>query len=155
MSVLFILQKFIDREHNKSMIELRANNQKITLPMKLQAYERLSLFIERISLNNLVMRVHKQGMSARLFQSELLKTIRAEYEHNLAQQIYVSNTVWDAVKTSKEETIKAINIASSKVRDDSSGLDLCNVILELITKIEKLPTDITLDIIKSEVRQIL
>jgi len=101
------------------------------------------------------MRTHKQGMSARLLQAELVKTIRSEYEHNLAQQIYVSNAVWDAIKNSKEETIKAINIASIKVRDDASGIDLCNVIFELIQKVERMPSDVALEIIKAEARQIM
>jgi len=155
IATYLIVQKFIDREYSKSMMEYKMNNQKTITPIKLQAYERLVLLIERISLNSLIMRTHKNGMSARLLQSELLKTIRSEYEHNITQQVYVSNSVWDAIKTSKEETIKAINIASIKVPDDASGLDLCNLIFELIQKIDRLPTDIALDIIKNEARQLM
>lgn len=155
VTAFFILKKFLDREYSKTVLEIRMNNQKMTTPIKLQAYERLALLMERISLNSLVLRTHKQGMSARMLQSELVKTIRNEYEHNLSQQIYVSNSVWDAIKNSKEETIKAVNIAAIKVPDNASGVDLCNIIFELIQKVDKLPTDVALTIIKAEARQIM
>jgi hypothetical protein len=101
------------------------------------------------------MRTHRQGMSARMLQSELIKAIRSEFDHNLAQQIYISSKAWEAVKNSKEETIKAINIASIKIPDDASGLDLCNIIFDLIQKVDKMPADVALEIIKAEARQIL
>ena len=152
---LMIMKKFLDREYSKTVLEIRMNNQKMTTPLKLQAYERMSLFLERISLNSLIMRTHRQGMSARMLQSELIKAIRSEFDHNLAQQIYISSQAWEAVKNSKEETIKAINIASIKIPDDASGLDLCNIIFDLIQKVEKMPADVALEIIKAEARQIL
>jgi hypothetical protein len=151
----FIFKKFLDREYSKTLLEIRMNNQKMITPIKLQAYERLILLMERISLNSLIMRTHKHGMSAKLLQSELVKTIRNEYEHNLAQQIYVSSAVWDAIKNSKEETIKAINIAAIKMPDTASGIDLCNIIFELIQKVDRMPSDVALEIIKAEARQVM
>ena len=71
------------------------------------------------------------------------------------EQIYISSQAWDAIRNSKEETIKAINIASIKVPDDASGLDLCNVIFDLIQKVEKMPYDVALEIVKEEARQIM
>lgn len=127
-------------------------NQKLITPIKLQAYERIALFLERIALNNLIVRVYKPGMSARLLQAELLKAIRSEFEHNLSQQIYLSNDSWNATKTAKEEIIKVINIASSKVSDEANGTDLSKVIFELITKVDKLPTEYALELLKMEIR---
>ena len=150
----FILKSFLDQEYRKKMVDIRMSNQSTITPIRLQACERIVLFCERIAINSLVMRVHRQGVSARLLHSELLTTIRTEYEHNISQQIYVSKAAWDAVKSAKEETIKAINIAASKVPDDGSGLDLCTVILDLSTKVEKLPTDYAIEVIKAEIRQI-
>jgi hypothetical protein len=92
-------------------------------------------------------------MSARLLQSELVKTIRNEYDHNLSQQVYITQQTWNSIKTAKEETIRAINIASTKVSDDAAGLDLVNVLFDLVTKVEKLPTDIALEQLKLEAKQ--
>ncbi len=154
LTAYFVLKQFMDREYKNKLAEIRMNNQSIITPIRLQACERIVLFCERIAINSMVMRLHRQGMSARLLHSELLTTIRNEYEHNISQQIYVSKAAWDAVKSAKEETIKAINIAATKVADDASGLDLCTVILELSTKVEKLPTDYAIDVLKAELRQI-
>jgi hypothetical protein len=92
-------------------------------------------------------------MSARLLQSELVKTIRNEYDHNLSQQVYITHQTWNSIKTAKEETIRAINIAATKVNDDAQGLELVNVLFDLVTKVEKLPTDIALEQLKLEAKQ--
>lgn len=153
LAAYYIIKAFLDREYKNKLMDLRMQNQSTITPIRLQAYERMTLFLERISLTQLVSRVHKSGMSARLLQSEMVKTIRAEFEHNLSQQIYITQQTWNSVKTAKEETIRAINIASTKVPDDASGLDLINVIFELVTKVEKLPTDIALEQLKLEAKQ--
>lgn len=154
LAVYFVMKAFLEREYKSKLAEIRMNNQGTITPIRLQACERIVLFCERIAINSLVMRIHRQGMSARLLHSELLTTIRNEYEHNISQQIYVTKAAWDAVKNAKEETIKAINISASKVPDDATGLELCTVILDLSTKVEKLPTDYAIEVIKAEIRQI-
>lgn len=149
-----IIKRFLDNDYRKKSMDIKMQNQKTLQPVRLQAYERLVLLLERISLPALIQRTHKHGMSARMLQSELVKAIRAEFDHNLSQQVYITNKTWESVKTAKEETIKAINIASSRLNDDASGMDLVNVIFEIITKVERLPTDIAIDILKMEARQI-
>ena len=154
LTAYFMLKSFIDKEYKSKLMDIRMDNQKQITPIRLQACERIVLFCERIAINSLVMRVHRSGMSARLLHSELLTTIRNEYEHNISQQLYVSKAAWDAVKSAKEETIKAINISASKVSDDATGLELCTVILDLSTRVDKLPTDYAIEVIKAEIRQI-
>lgn len=153
LAAYFIIKAFLDREYKNKLMDLRMQNHSTITPIRLQAYERMTLFLERIALTQLITRVHKSGMSARLLQNEMVKTIRAEYEHNLSQQIYITQQCWNSIKTAKEETIRAINIASTKVPDDAAGLDLINVIFELVTKVEKLPTDIALEQLKLEAKQ--
>ena len=153
LAAYFIIKAFLDREYKNKMMDLRMQNQQTITPIRLQAYERMVLFLERISITQLVSRVHKSGMSARLLQSELVKTIRNEYDHNLSQQVYITQQTWNSIKTAKEETIRAINIASTKASDDAAGLDLVNVLFDLVTKVEKLPTDIALEQLKLEAKQ--
>jgi hypothetical protein len=153
LAAYFIIKAFLDREYKNKMMDLRMQNQQTITPIRLQAYERMVLFLERISITQLVSRVHKSGMSARLLQSELVKTIRNEYDHNLSQQVYITQQTWNSIKSAKEETIRAINIASTKVSDDAAGLDLVNVLFDLVTKVEKLPTDIALEQLKLEAKQ--
>jgi hypothetical protein len=153
LAAYFIIKAFLDREYKNKLMDLRMQNQATIMPIRLQAYERMVLFLERISITLLVSRVHKSGMSARLLQSELVKTIRNEYDHNLSQQVYITHQTWNSIKTAKEETIRAINIAATKVNDDAQGLELVNVLFDLVTKVEKLPTDIALEQLKLEAKQ--
>jgi hypothetical protein len=152
LTAFFFLKKMTENEYRKQMIEFKSNNHKNIIPLRLQAYERITIFLERIHPNSMIMRIYKQGMSARLLQAELLKNIRTEYEHNVAQQIYMSKPVWDAVKAAKEETIKIINIAAAKVGDEATGADLSKMIIDMCGQLEKIPSDFALDILKKEVK---
>ncbi len=149
-----VLNNFLKREEKMHWYRLKMENSKQALPVKLQAYERSILLLERISPNNLVMRVYKSGMSAREFHSELLKNIRQEFDHNLTQQIYLSPEAWEAIKRTKEEVTKMINIAASKVKEDDAGINLSKVILDMTIQMETLPNQIAIDAIKREIRTI-
>src|ERR1043166_4282881 len=83
-----ILRKFLERDIQIKSMEERQDRLKESVPLKLQAYERMILFLERISPNSLLVRVHRGGMAAGQLQSDLVATVRAEFEHNLSQQIY-------------------------------------------------------------------
>ena len=88
-----------------------------------------------------------------MLQAELLETIRSEFNHNLSQQVYMSDSAWTLVRNSKEETIKLINLASSNVTDDATGTELSKIILQLVMKIGKLPNQTALEYLKKELRQ--
>ena len=96
------------------------------------------------------MRSNKVGTAAQ-FQGDLLKTIRAEFEHNLSQQIYMSAKAWDAVIKSKEETIKLINVASSRVNADASAMELAQAIIAVASQLSEMPTKSAIDLIKKEI----
>ncbi|TND07147.1 MAG: hypothetical protein FD123_3292 [Bacteroidetes bacterium] len=150
----FVVKHFLDTETKRRLAEIRLANQNVITPVRLQAYERISIFLERVNPNSLVPRVHKQGMSARLLQSELTRVIRQEFDHNLSQQIYMSNHAWEMVKTAKEEITKLINIAATKLPDTATGADLSQMIIQISQQIDKMPTQVALDYIKKEVGQV-
>ena len=149
----FLIRSFFKAEERRKMLEIKATLHKDVLPLKLQAYERLTIFLERISPASLILRVHKNGMSARYLQNELVNTIKSEFEHNLSQQIYVSNTCWEVIKNAKEEMIKFVLTAGSKLDESSGGVDFSRLLLEIAGSVEKLPTSIALDVLKAELRQ--
>lgn len=149
----FMMKKLIDSFHKKWILDYRKESQKIVTPIKFQAYERIVLFLERISLDNLVMRIYKGGMSPKQLQSELLNVIRTEYEHNLSQQVYISTSSWRMVRTVKEETIKIINTAASSLPDSASGLEMSQLILRLISDMKQTPSRSAIDYLKHEIDQ--
>jgi hypothetical protein len=150
-----LVQKFLGNDQKRREHELKKAGQSAITPLKIQAYERLVIFLERIHPNSIVVRVNKHGMTANVLHQELIKTIKTEYEHNLSQQIYVSAASWELVKTAKEEVIKLVNISSSKVHADGSSNDLAMMILNITAGLEKkMPSEIALDFIKKEANQI-
>ena len=152
-STYYLIKGFFENEEKKRRAELKISNKEYITPVRMQAYERVVLFLERITPNSLVMRVFKNGMSGKMLQSELVKSIRGEYEHNMSQQLYMSNQAWEVVKTAKEETVKLINIASTKIPDSANGMDLANAVIEIASQIPKLPTQVAIEALKKELSQ--
>jgi hypothetical protein len=150
-----LVNKFIDNDQKRRDFELKKTTQGTITPLKIQAYERLVIFLERIHPNLLVVRVNKHGMTSQQLHQELIKAIKAEYEHNLSQQIYVSHTSWELVRTAKEEIIKLINISSTKVPHDNSSNDLAMMVLNITANVDKkMPNEIALEFLKKEVSQV-
>jgi len=150
-----IVKRFLDNERDQRELANKRQNQATVTPLRLQAYERIVIFLERINPNSLIVRVGRNGLSAQQYQLELIKAIKAEYEHNLSQQIYMSYKSWELVKTTKEEIIKLINITATKVAHDAPANDLAMAVLNVTGNLgKKLPNDVALEFIKKEVNGI-
>ena len=98
---------FIDKMKNDN--ELKVASMKLTAPLKIQAYERLLLYVERIQFPVLVKRVFHHGISKNDFQFSLLQNVQDEFEHNLAQRLYVSESTWQLIVMAKEEVLQNVN----------------------------------------------
>ena len=119
MILLSRLIRMKDAElRNGSKMELKVQALKIIMPLKVQAYERFLLFLERAQLPQLVKRVYAPGMEKGTFHLQLLQNVREEFEHNLAQQLYVSNSTWNAVVNAKEELVNQINTTFEQLKDE-------------------------------------
>jgi hypothetical protein len=151
-AVYFLVKRFFDNDQKLRVLELKKAAQPIVLPLRFQAYERVCVFLERISPNNLVMRTHQSGVGARELQSALLTTIRSEFEHNISQQVFMSSQAWDITKNAKEEVIKIINISMSALPENATGIQLCKNIFEVVMKTEVQPTQRAMDFIKNEIK---
>lgn len=155
-AAFLIVKRFLDNDQKQRETELKRTNQNLVTPLKIQAYERVIIFLERINPNMLVVRVNKNGYSAYQLHMELIKTIKSEYEHNLSQQIYMSYGAWELVKTTKEEIMKLVNISATKIPQNAPGNDLAMMVLNITANLDKkLPNDIAIDYIKKEVARIL
>lgn len=108
-----------------------------TRPLQLQAYERLVLLCERMSLPNLISRVSQPGLSAREMQLFLIETIKQEYEYNASQQIYVSQPSWEAVRNLRDQTMLIINSFAKALPPDASAADLNRKIIEGLLQDER------------------
>lgn len=133
----------------------KSENPNIVLPLQLQAYERIILFVERIAPQNLISRVNQPGFSVLDMQIGMVSSIKSEYDHNVSQQIYVTPTAWEAVKTVKEQTISIINQLALKLPPDAPSIDLNKQILELFMLQPESPSDIASEIINAEARKLM
>ncbi len=127
-----LVKAFLESEATKNKENRKTENAKITIPLRIQAYERLVLLLERINPESLLLRVQTPQMTAGLMHQELLITIRAEFEHNLSQQIYISQQSWDSVKLAKDSLIRLINEESSKIAAGASAAALSEAILKAL-----------------------
>ncbi len=148
----FLLKLLLDREAEKTRMQMRLDVQKVSLPVRMQAYERLVLLLERIEPAGLLVRTNMAGMNASQFQSALTQAIRSEFDHNLSQQLYVSTKAWEMVRNAREETIKRINTAAMKLTPESSSADLASLILINDIDAEQSAVKGALDLLKSEAR---
>ncbi len=151
-AMYLVVNSFLQKEFEKRLIDIKLKNTDVVLPIRLQAYERLSLFLERISPNNLVLRLNNSGYSAKQFQQILQNEVREEYNHNLSQQVYVGDEVWDFVKNAKEDVITVINKAAEKVTEESKSIDLAKAIFELMMQKQSDPITVALGKLKEEIR---
>ncbi|MDC6386358.1 hypothetical protein D2V93_17530 [Flagellimonas taeanensis] len=135
-------------EEGRRRFLLHKDSQKDTLPVRLQAYERMALFLERIALNSLVVRVAPKSKSKSDYENLLIKQIETEFEHNLSQQIYMSDECWNIIKTAKNATIQIIRSAGMSETDSPDKLreDILNQTME-----KQSPSNTALAYVKKEV----
>ena len=132
LMVLFRLSKMKDSElRNSGKLELKVQALKIVMPLKVQAYERFLLYLERVQLPQLVKRIYTPGMEKGALHLLLLQNVREEFEHNLAQQLYVSNTTWNAVVNAKEELVNQINTTFEQLKDEEDTSILAQSLVAL------------------------
>ena len=149
LTSFFIIKKFLENDQRKQILELKHNAKSAMNPLRIQAYERLALFLERIEPNQLIIRLNSLNLTAEQFKTLLLTTLRAEWEHNLSQQIYVSSALWDKIVQAKEETVKLINLSAGKLNEKATGLELATTILEQVA--DKTPNKRAMKALKEEV----
>ncbi len=109
VTVYYMLQQYLAQERFKMNSTQFQNNKEQILPLRLQAYERLSLFLERARVTNLILRFPKGEMNYSQWISTLMLAIQQEYEHNMVQQIYVSDPLWNIISLTKDEIFQSLN----------------------------------------------
>ncbi len=127
--ILDYLKEYMELTRDKFDSDRKQEKEKTILTVSLQAYERMMLFLERINPPNLLTRVMTPGLKAGRLQSLLLNSIREEYEHNMSQQLYVSNQTWELIKSAKEEVVSLINLTAAKVKQDEDGSTFAHAML--------------------------
>lgn len=156
IAAYLIVQKFLVSELQRKQIALLNDTQSVTIPLRLQAYERLTIFIERIHSRQLMTRVYQDGMTVADLRYAMVFTIGMEFDHNLSQQIYVSRRVWHTIKGVKEQEIAMIHQLAQQLNAEAPAKELQVRMADyLMTAEGEMPGEIALNLINEEARTVL
>lgn len=155
LTAYFLLTRYMRKDAVEKTVELKLRRDKEITILRLQAYERLALFLERINPAAIIGRVRTPDMISTELQYAIVKSIREEFEHNLSQQVYISSDAWNLIVASKDEMIKTINLIGNQLPNDASSGQLINAIFNGIARANApLPTEHALEFLKTEARQL-
>ena len=149
----YMFNRLIKQQNYANKVAHLSEGKKNGLPIKLQAYERMTLFIERINPANLLIRVTSVNNDKKAYTVSIIESIEQEFEHNLAQQIYISNECWNVIVASKNTTIQLIS-KTSKLETVTNAQDLREAILRKMIEVSP-PSKTALAFIKNEVKNII
>lgn len=146
----FTLKKMLDEDFRRKELKVKSNRKSELTPIRLQAYERFTILLERIRLDNLVMRLADNSKSVTEFKFLLTQTINDEFNHNISQQIYVSDQAWQLIKASREEGLQVIEKCYQTMSEDSMATDLGKAILTDLAKSNSNMAAATIGFLKKE-----
>jgi hypothetical protein len=150
----YLLKPYLDRSERVQMIELKKTISSQTLPLRMQAYERIVLFVERVNPANMLIRLAGTVDSASELHSLVVVEIRNEFQHNMTQQIYVSSKAWTVVKRVKDDTLSVVTNAVKALPENATALELSKTVLAHLSHLQDNPYDIAASIIREDMEQL-
>lgn len=154
LTAFLAFKQFFRSEERKAFHQMRLENRQTVLPVQMQAYERVVLLMERLSPSGLLSRFQDQdNMIAAKLHMLLLQAIRQEFDHNLTQQVYVTDEAWNAVQEARTDLIQLLNQAASETPANAPSQELSKNILNKMVELDSNPTEEALEVIKQEARR--
>jgi hypothetical protein len=149
---VYMLKKVLNHDHSRRVFEYKKSISKEVISLRMQAYERLALFLERMKPVNLIPRIQQANMKSMSLHAALLQTIRSEYDHNMSQQVYVSDEAWSLINDAKNQLLGVINEKVTSVSPHSDATDLGKLIIQGALEENKWMIDEALSLLKKELR---
>jgi hypothetical protein len=151
LGIYISMEALLRRMMEKTVLELRTKNTATILPVRMQAYERMALFLERISPQNLIVRVNQPGMTAGELHAVMLREIREEYSHNLSQQIYMGPGVWALIRNAMEDMVSVANTCAQGLDPQAPSIELARRIFEQMMNLGNDPVQNAMAELKNEI----
>lgn len=146
-----IFRNLIAREYVKANNALKTNAFGAVLPLRIAAYERATLFLERLDPPSLIARCDPRDKSAHVLYTQLMAEINAEYEHNIIQQLYISEKCWNALNQARFDTVQTLSAALKKCSPFASGADFTEAVLQAMGEKEDMPVRQALKMLRDDV----
>lgn len=154
MVAFYLARPYLDNKEKLQLLDLKKATSAQTLPLRLQAYERVVLLIDRINPSNMLVRLNASVYTAAELQSLIVAEVRNEFQHNVTQQLYISGRAWALVKRLKDDTINLCTGAAKSLPADANGLDLGRAMLAQLAKMEHDPYDVAINMIRTDIEQL-
>lgn len=148
-------EKQMKNEATRRNFELRKQSQKIISSVRLQAYERFTLYLERMEPSRMLLRLDVGALTCQQLQQQLLEIIRTEFDHNLSQQIYISDEAWSGIVMAKEEMLRFVNTCSQQFAATDVAMMMAQLLISSYAMNGETPTQRALEKLKEEVRTLL
>lgn len=148
-------EKQMKNEAARRNFELRKQSQKIISSVRLQAYERFTLYLERMEPSRMLLRLDVSALTCQQLQQQLLEIIRTEFDHNLSQQIYISDEAWSGIVMAKEEMLRFVNTCSQQFAATDDAMMMAKLLISSYAMNGETPTQRALEKLKEEVRTLL
>lgn len=150
-SIYFVMKRFFDQQYGLESLKYKQKQFEHTLPLKLQAYERLLMFCERISIPNLMLRLQSPNTTVEQLEKSMLIAIQQEYEHNLTQQMYVSESLWQIITMAKNQTSDIVSTAANNLNASDPGSYISREAIEVMKQSKANPLETAKRSIRKEV----
>jgi hypothetical protein len=146
------VQTFLEKQFEQKQLEVKQKNTELVTPIRLQAYERMTLFLERITPNNLLIRINNLDIQAIDYQRLILQEIREEFNHNLSQQVYMSHEAWEKIRKAMNDVVALVNTSATEIDSNSASINLSKKIFEKVISENQQPTMEALKFLKEEIQ---
>jgi len=154
LATCLVLWKMLQEDREKRAFELKRKSQKEITPIRLRGYERLSLLLERTTPEALLRDLDVQSLTAQQISTLLMQKLRLEFDHNLSQQIYVSDEAWEAISNAREQMVLFLSTMARQFPPETNGLEVAKLMLTAYAENGETPHQKAMKILKDEVRDL-
>ena len=149
------MRQFFEEDYKKKLLELKEKNTGLITPIKLQAYERLTILLERIAPDNLIMMLSQPRQSATELRTQIINQVSEEFNHNISQQIYISSQAWELIKIIRENVLFIVDDSYKSLPENAKGTDLGKAILKELMNQKNHPTRGGIEFLKKEIALVM
>ena len=150
----YLFKPYLDKSERLQVLELKKAADNQTLPLRLQAYERVVLFVERINPSSLLVRLNGSGYTAADLHHLAVQEVSNEYQHNITQQVYVSSRAWAVVRRLKDDTVSLLNSTLQSLPENATSLDLSRALLTHLSQLEANPYEVAASMIHKDLEEL-
>jgi len=150
----YLIKPYLDKNERLQILELKKSADNQTLPLRLQAYERVTLFVERINPASLLIRLNATAYTAEQLHQLAIAEVRNEYQHNITQQVYITSRAWAVVKRIKDDSISLLNNTLTTLPENATGLDFSRTLLTHLGQLDDNPYDAASNLIHKDLDEL-